>query len=316
MTATPYDPEIITMLTEGGHAPPPMLSAADIAVRRVHASRIPPITQRIRSRRIRLADVVTDAGVQLALLAPTETRRVAAPGVFFIHGGGMIAGDRFGVPDQLLDWVERHGIVAASVEYRLAPENPDPAPVADCDAGFAWFLEHHDQIGIDPGRVLLWGASAGGGLAAGVALMSRDSGRRLPTGQLLDSPMLDDRNERSSTHQFANAPVWPRASNETAWSALLGMRRGTENVSPYSAPGRATDLRGLPSTYISVGGSEIFRDECTAYAASLSSSGTDVEMHVWSGGFHNFERYAPQSKLTRVARVTRERWVAQKLQLG
>ncbi len=310
-----YDRELLAALDELGGGPPPLSSQDGIAARRLHAGAFPPIAERLRERPVRLSDHTAPGGVRLSVLAPARARGTALPAVYFIHGGGMIAGDRFGGIDQLLEWVERGDVVAVTVEYRLAPEHPDPAPASDCYQGFVWTARHAERLGIDPGRILLWGVSAGGGLAAGVALMSRDRSGPAAAGQLLDCPMLDDRGDRPSMRRFADAPVWPRVSNDTAWGALLGARRGTDDVSPYAAPGRATELHGLPPAFVSVGSAEIFRDEAIAYAQSLSAAGCAVELHVWSGGFHNFERYAPTSRPARAARTARESWVGRLLGL-
>lgn len=165
------------------------------------------------------------------------------PGIYHVHGGGMISGERtIGIP-QALPWMVEHDAVAVTVEYRLAPEFPDPYPVEDCYAGLAWTAEHAAELGIDPRRLLIAGASAGGGLAAGTALLARD--RRGPEliGQVLLCPMLDDRNATTSAEQYDDRGSWVRESNLLGWTALLGERRGTEDVSIYAAPARDRPLR-------------------------------------------------------------------------
>jgi acetyl esterase/lipase len=238
----------------------------------------------------------------------------AGPGFFHTHGGGMIIGDRFAGIDVVLDWVERFGGVCVSVEYRLAPEFPDPYPVEDCYAALVWTAEHAAELGIDPDRLVIAGASAGGGLAAGTTLLARDrKGPRL-AGQVLIYPMIDDRNATVSSHQIDGVGVWDRTSNETGWDALLGERRGTDAVSIYAAPSRATDLSGLPPAFLDVGSAEVFRDEDVAYASTIWACGGVAELHVWPGGFHGFDLMAPQAVLSQAMTAARTAWVERLLQ--
>ena len=168
------------------------------------------------------------------------------PVVYFVHGGGMMLGDNRSGIDVPLDWMEAHDFVLVSVEYRLAPENPHPAPVEDCYAGLVWTAEHVQELGGDAQRIVIAGVSAGGGIAAAVTLMARDRGGPALIGQLLDAPMLDDRNETVSSRQVDGIEcVWNRAANELGWTALVGEARGGSDVSPYAAPSRARDLSGL-----------------------------------------------------------------------
>jgi acetyl esterase/lipase len=227
------------------------------------------------------------------------------PGVYHTHGGGMVLGDRRTGADELATWVAEIGIVAVSVEYRLAPEHPHPAPVEDCYAGLLWTAKHADELGIDPARLVIAGASAGGGLAAGTALMARDLGGPPLSHQILMCPMLDDRAITPSSQELDGAGVWDRTSNLTGWTALLGDARGGPDVSPYAAPARAQDLSGLPATFIDVGSVETFRDEDIDYAARLSRAGISVELHVWPGGFHGFDGMAPHTALAQASRTTR-----------
>ncbi|MBE3000534.1 alpha/beta hydrolase [Nocardiopsis sp. HNM0947] len=237
-------------------------------------------------------------------------RTGTGPGIFHTHGGGMITGDRMVGVQQLLPWIVEHDAVVVTVEYRLAPEFPDPYPVEDCYAGLRWTAAHAAELGIDPERLLIAGASAGGGLAAGVTLMARDrNGPRL-LGQLLICPMIDDRDTPVSTAQYPDEGTWVRSSNRTGWNALLGERRGTDEVSVYAAPARATDLSGLPPAFIDCGSAEVFRDEDVAYASALWRDGVQAELHVWPGGFHGFDMLAPQAAVSQAATAARDAWVA------
>ncbi|MER5378543.1 alpha/beta hydrolase [Streptomyces sp. NPDC002553] len=231
------------------------------------------------------------------------------PVVYHVHGGGMVLGDnRVGV-DVALDWARELDLVVVSVEYRLAPENPHPAPVEDVYAGLLWTAEHAKELGGDPERIVIAGASAGGGLCAALALLLRDRRGPRPLGQLLMCPMLDDRNDTPSARQMAGLGVWDRTANETGWGALLGAERGGPGVSPYAAPARAEDLSGLPPAFLDVGSAETFRDEVVAYASRIWQAGGVAELHVWPGGFHGFDGFAPQAALSRTARTAHVDWL-------
>ena len=153
------------------------------------------------------------------------------------------------------------------------------------------------------------GASAGGGLAAAVTLLARDRGGPALIGQLLMCPMLDDRNDTVSARQMAGLGVWDSTSNETGWTALLGDARGGPDVSPYGAPARATDLSGLPPTFIDVGSAETFRDEDVTYASRIWQAGGVAELHVWPGGYHGYFLFAPHAQVSQETLAARVQWL-------
>lgn len=237
--------------------------------------------------------------------------------IYHIHGGGMILGDNRFALVEMLNLAAPMGMAVVSVEYRLAPETPHPGPVEDCYAGLVWVTDHADELNIDPGRVVVGGASASGGLAAAVTLMARDRSGPEILAQLLLSPMLDDRNDSPSTQQMRGIGVWDSSSNETGWNALLGDGvRGGPEVSPYAAPARATDLSGLPPTFIDVGSAETFRDEDVAYASRIWLAGGRLELHVWPGGFHGFDVVAPHAVISQDAIAARVAWLRRQLLVG
>ncbi|KAF6808817.1 alpha beta hydrolase fold-3 domain-containing protein [Colletotrichum sojae] len=235
------------------------------------------------------------------------------PGVLFIHGGGMVLGDPFlGLPF-FVRVVKKLDAVVVSVNYRLAPEHPAPAPQDDCFAALTWTATHAADLGFDPSRLMIAGASAGGGLAAGAALRARDTGGPALCAQLLVYPMLDDRSTTVSRRQFMKDDgVYDSTDNDFAWSCVLGDNRGAaEGVSVYVAPGRAVDLSGLPPAYIDVGSAEPFRDENVAYASRLWECGVQADTHVWSGGFHGFDMLGLPvgAEVSEAAIETRMGWV-------
>jgi acetyl esterase/lipase len=150
-------------------------------------------------------------------------------------------------------------------------------------------------------------------LAAATALRVRDHGGPALAGLMLCCPMLDDRMTSCSSDQFDDVILWTRASNEFGWRSLLGDRFGTDEVTIYEVPGRATDLAGLPPTLVDVGSADLFRDEDVGFASTIWASGGDAELHVWPGGYHGFELLAPAATLSLDAAEARRRWIARTL---
>ncbi|MGH9277952.1 MAG: alpha/beta hydrolase [Acidimicrobiales bacterium] len=232
------------------------------------------------------------------------------PVVYSTHGGGMVAGNNRSTElAGELGRAEELQLAVVAVNYRLAPEHRDPAPVEDCYAGLVWLAEHAAELGLDAERIIVSGNSAGGALAAGISLLARDRGGPGLIGQMLQCPMLDDRCETPSGFQMARVGLWDGLSNRAGWTALLGARRGTRDVSCYAAPARATDLSGLPPAFIDVGSVEALRDEAVIYATSIWHDGGQAELHVWSGGFHSFDQWAPDAVISRAADRTRIAWL-------
>jgi len=216
------------------------------------------------------------------------------PGIYFIHGGGMVMGDIAGedlAATMLCDLV---GAVVVSVEYRLAPEHPHPAPVEDCYAGLVWTASHAAELGIDPQRLALYGGSAGGGLVLGCALLARDRGGPALRFMMPIYPMIDDRNETASSQEITDIGIWDRGGNIEAWNWYLGGKPADQ----YAAPSRAQDVSGLPPAFIDVGTVDLFRDEDIAFAQRLMQAGVPTELVVNPGSYHASEVFAPEAALS------------------
>ena len=211
-------------------------------------------------------------------------------------------------------WCQRFDVVGVAVQYRLAPETPLPGPVEDCYAGLRWVHEHGDELGIDTDRIGIGGPSAGGGLAAALALVVRDRGEVALDYQLLIYPMIDD--TRTACPAGWDVPVWNPASNDFGWTSYLGELFGTDDVPGHAAPTRATDLAGLPPTYIMVGTLDAFADEDIDYAKRLNHAGVPVELHVYPGAPHGFEGFAPGTAVARQARRDINDWLGRMLGAG
>jgi acetyl esterase/lipase len=216
------------------------------------------------------------------------------PGIYFIHGGGMILGNVESEDAAATSICDQVGAVVVSVEYRLAPEHPHPAQVEDCYAGLTWTARHADELGIDPARLAIYGASAGGGLTIATALLARDRGFPALCFQMPIYPMIDDRNETASSHEITDIGIWDRAGNIEAWKWYLGDGKPDQ----YAAPARAEDLAGLPPTFIDVGTVDLFRDEDIEFARRLMQAGVPTELHVHPGAYHGSEKIAAEAPLS------------------
>ncbi len=229
------------------------------------------------------------------------------PTIVTIHGGGYVIGS-YEMDDTLLDrWCSELGVVGVSVEYRLAPETPYPGPLDDCYAALRWAHDNAREFGVDAEQIGVAGISAGGGLAAALALLARDRGEVPVAFQLLDCPMLDDRQASRSLHA-AGLYVWSAASNEFGWRAYLGDLYGTDDVPAYAAASRATHLAGLPPACVVVGSIDGFRDEDVDYAQRLNQAGVPCELHVIAGLPHAY-MLVPDAAGVRLAERCKEDWL-------
>ncbi|OCT45133.1 arylesterase/monooxygenase [Cladophialophora carrionii] len=253
------------------------------------------------------------AGVELSIysfIKKGSSSSTPSSAVLHCHGGGMILGNVAQMSKSVAFRVQETGIPFFSVEYRLAPESSGTNLVEDCYAGLEWLHQNASKYHVDPARIGVTGESAGGGLAAGVALMARDKGLSPPLAkQILIYPMLDDRNLVPNP-RMQPFVFWSYDDNITGWTALLGADKAGKpdaDVSPYCAPARVKSLAGLPSAYIDVGTLDIFRDEDLEYARRLAAEDIDVEFHLYPGVPHAFELFAPKSGVTERAMANRLR---------
>jgi acetyl esterase/lipase len=227
--------------------------------------------------------------IELFCLRPrVSTARL--PGILHIHGGGYVMGSAETMAPFRKPLVQALGCALVSVEYRLAPETPAPGAVEDCYAALAWLNANPGEFGVDTAKLGVMGESAGGGLAAALALYARDKAEYRLAFQHLIYPMLDDRTSvRPDPDPHAGEFIWPHDNNLFGWRALLGAEPGSDGVSPYAAPARAEYLAGLPPTFISTGALDLFVDEDIDYAQRLIRAGVPTELHVYPGAFHAFD---------------------------
>ncbi|WP_329303248.1 alpha/beta hydrolase [Streptomyces sp. NBC_00659] len=311
----PFDPELGIALAAVGPSDPSGPSPADIAALRGVQESVVPAYDLTDGGAFTTTDLTVPGPEGAPDVSLFVVRPLAPPGdgprpvIYHSHGGGMVLGNNRAGVEVVLEWARELDAVVVSVEYRLAPEHPYPAGVEDVYAGLLWTARHAGELGGDPERIVVAGASAGGGLTAALALLTRDREGPRPLGQVLMYPMLDDRNDTPSAHQMAGVGAWDRTANETAWTAVLGEARGGPDVPAYAAPARASDLSGLPPAFLDVGSAETFRDEVVDYASRIWRAGGVAELHVWPGGFHGFDAFAPGTVLARTARAARIAWL-------
>lgn len=220
------------------------------------------------------------------------------PALLWIHGGGYVLGTADIAEGQVKSIISMTGCTAVSVDYRLAPETPHPGPVEDCYAALKWLHTNATELGIDATRIAIGGDSAGGGLTAALALLTRDRGEVPLIYQLLIYPMLDDRTVTATDpHPHVGEYVWTPDANRFGWTALLGQEPGSPGVSPYAAAARAEKLEGLAPAFIGVGTLDLFLEEDIEYARRLIRAGVPTELHVYPGAFHGFPM-VPDAKVS------------------
>jgi acetyl esterase/lipase len=228
-----------------------------------------------------------DPDVRVRRYQPADHRR-PLPALVYLHGGGFVVGSLELYDADCRRIAAEVGAVVLSVDYRLSPEHRFPAGLEDCYAALVWTAGNASELGIDPDRIAVGGESAGGGLAAGVALLARDRGGPRLCLQVLGIPELDDRLETESMRRLgADTPITTVANGEISWDSYLGAGiRGTDRVSPYAAPARADDLSGLPPALVTAYEFDALRDEGIGYAQRLLTAGVSTELHLYPGAFH------------------------------
>lgn len=254
------------------------------------ATMAPGHDERVTKRELAVPGLDGDPDVRILLYEPVERPADAVPGIVYIHGGGFVLGraetEELGAETLGGDL----GAVVASVDYRLAPEHPFPAGLHDCFAALTWLDASADELGVDRRRLMVFGASAGGGLAAATTLMARDRGGPALCFQFLGIPELDDRLQTESMRAYTDSPLWNQPSAVLSWRYYLHgdgpVPERPPDVSPYAAPARATDLAGLPPTYVSVAQYDPLCDEGIEYARRLALADVPVELHLLPGTFH------------------------------
>ena len=284
------DPQLLGLLDS---FPPLALSAENLplvrAGSRLPPRVVPPPAVEVRHWVVKVPGSPGAPEVALYIYQP-QTGADPLPCLYHVHGGGYVIGTPETQRDAHLGLAAELGCCIVSVDYRLAPETPHPGPVEDCYAGLAWLTAKAEELRVDAARIGVMGESAGGGLAAALALLVRDRGELSLAFQHLVYPMIDDRTcVAADPNPYVGEFLWTPHNNHFGWTSLLGAEPGSEGVSAYAAAARADNLAGLPPAFISTGSLDLFLEEDLDYARRLLRAGVPVELHVYPGGFHAFD---------------------------
>jgi acetyl esterase/lipase len=251
------------------------------------------IPQSVFIQNIFIANESGQTKIRLRVYKP-KMATTPTPVLIWMHGGGYVVGK----PEQddgcCSQYVQELGITVISVDYRYAPKYPFPIGLDDCYAALKWVVSQAQEQGIDQNRIVIGGASAGGGLAAALVQLIHDRQEFKVAFQLLVYPMLDDRTVLRSEIDDRQNVTWTQKSNKFGWESYLGTRCGEKIVPVYAVPARREDLTGLPPAWIGVGSLDVFHDEDLTYAKRLEASGIETELVVVEGAFHGFDVFDAQ----------------------
>ena len=236
-------------------------------------------------------------GLKVRVYQPTAGSSGA--GLLWMHGGGFMVGSAIQDERVCAGFARDLGLVVVSVDYRLAPEHPFPAPLDDCFAAWRWFQDLAPDCVVDPARIAVGGQSAGAGLAACLSQRIYDSGGIPPAAQILIYPMLDDRTAADRSLDELAHPLWDNHNNRGGWTAYLGHEPGQPAEPEYAVASRREDLSGLPPAWIGVGDIDLFYRENSLYAERLNSAGVSCKLQVVPMAPHGFQVVAPNAPMSR-----------------
>jgi acetyl esterase/lipase len=301
------DPEFVPLLTQFGLLDRPLFDLTDSASARATMTMLADGGRAAMPHDTGVAvetiDLTRGDGTALSLRIVTPENAGALRGaLLWCHGGGYVMGSASDEDPFARELALGLQVAVVAFDYRLAPEHPYPASHDDGAAAWEWVATECASRLVQGAPVLLGGFSAGGGLAAGLALRLRDSGGVAPAALLLDAPMLDDTNLAARAGDDGRSGIWNAEANRLAWEHYLTGRPADQ----FAAPLRADDLTGLPPTYLAVGGADFFRDEGLSFAAALAKAGNAVELHLYPGGVHGFASLLPDAAISTAARASRD----------
>jgi len=227
------------------------------------------------------------------------------PVFMYIHGGGTFGGAPQILQNRVSAYARDLDMVAVAIQYRLSPMNPYPAPLDDAYAAYHWIRNNAAELDIDPARVIVFGESAGGLIAAGLTHRLLDTGDPMPVFQVLSQPMLDDRTTLKPKPRYRGQIAWTPKSNRYGWTSYLGRRPQHSQPESWATPARRKDLAGLPPAWIGVGTLDLFHDEDAAYAERLNAAGVPCQFLEVTGGYHGFDTL----KVTSIGKSYRDSFI-------
>ncbi|MGI8336280.1 alpha/beta hydrolase [Actinomadura scrupuli] len=277
----------------------PWLPRATVGPRTLKLVRI--LTDLADHRSSKDVEIEAAGPISVRIHCPAQVKR-PSPALLWIHGGGYVFGTAAQEDALCRRFAQELGIVVAAVDYRLAPEHPFPDPLHDCYAALSWLANRPE---IDATRIAVGGASAGGGLAAALALLARDRAGVQAAFQLLTYPMLDDRTAARADLDETDHRMWNNNANRFGWQSYTGLPPGSPDISHLAAPARHNDLSGLPPAWIGVGALDLFHEEDLAYAHRLKAAGVQCEFFVADGAFHGFDYLRPKAGVSQTFQTAR-----------
>ncbi|CAG9996207.1 unnamed protein product [Clonostachys byssicola] len=309
MSLLRYDPEFYEEAAAAMNAQLPVFPVGDVESRRTRieefirgAGGLPPIPENV-TKQVHHAQAKDGHQVQILHFRRTNVASAPGPAIVHIHGGGYTCSNAGDYSPALGSYVSETGVPMLSIDYRLAPEHRFPVPLEDCWSALLWIQAHAAKLNIDPNRLAIMGESAGGGLAAAIAILARDRKMDPPLAkQILIYPMLDDRTVTDHTGGLA---VFGIEDVLTGWAAYLGDIYNTDKVTPYAAPGRLQDVTGLPPLYLDCGGLDMFARENVSYANRFIEANIPLDLHIYEGVPHAFQRFAPRCQVVKRAIANR-----------
>jgi acetyl esterase len=228
-----------------------------------------------------------DGGAMNVRLYRPQSKKLM-PAVLYIHGGAFMLGGLSTEEDRCGFYARDADCVVVAIDYRLAPEHPYPAALEDSEDALSWLHNHARDLQVDPRRIAIGGNSAGGALAAAVALESRNPDSPPLIHQLLVNPVLDYRSDSASMRSFTSTPGWTRGNNVLMWETYLG---GAGDLDHRASPALVVDAAGAPSASIWIAEYDPLRDEGYDYARTLMHAGVQVSVMQYPGTFHGFDSY-------------------------
>lgn len=261
----------------------------------------PPLPEGMTLTEISIPRSDGGENMKVNIYTPKQRGSEPLPGVVWIHGGGYAFGTARDGERTISTLMSASPCVVVAPEYTTSLVKPYPAALHDCYDALVYLADNTASLNVRPDKLMVGGESAGGGLAAAVAIYARDMKQVKLCCQICIYPMLDCR-EITESSQAEDAILWTREVNHAAWEAYLGSYSPSD-APCYASPSLCTDYSALPPLIGYVGNLDIFRDESLAYCAELNKLGISVDFEVYDGAYHGFDVIYPRSQTGKMAQA-------------